>query len=110
MLVLHFVAVKSDNLLSVFQLYLNFLRLLHDVVTGRTKGSPRVVIELQEVRGVAEMTRRDCLHEGRKLARLRPIVLSNRWRDVVLPSIVEGKFERGETSDVVLDTNSDLGE
>lgn len=43
-------------------------------------------------------------------ARLCPVVLANRWGDVVLPSIVESELKRGKTANVVFDADGDLAE
>lgn len=56
------------------------------------------------------MARSDCLHDARKLARLCPVMLADRWRDIVFPAVVESELDRGEASDVVLDTNRDFGQ
>ena len=108
--ILHFVAVYAHYLLRVPQLALQLLRLLHHVGTLRPKRQPRILIKLEEIGRVTEVTRCDLSDGGAYRLNFLQIVPSERRRDVVFAPVVEGQFERGQTSDVGLGADADLGQ
>ena len=89
---------------------LQLLRLLHHVGSLRPKRQPRILIELEEVGGVAEVTRCDLSDGCAYRLDFLLIMPSERRRDVVLAPVIEGQFERGQASDVGLGADADLGE
>ena len=55
-IVLHFIAIEADYLLCVLQYYLDLSRTLHHVIELSSERQLRLIVKLEEVCGVAEVT------------------------------------------------------